>query len=326
MKIKKRWIAGTMSALLIGGIWSARHFNREIRDWEVFDVIETATVMFMPNTEIRPYFVWNRVVSPYGIQSNSLQRQGRFGYFTEHLLIRHLGRSQNELGVLRTDFRFGEFEGFQMPRNLSFLEMWYPLSEWESDPFKVLRQLPEQTMVEAQIQFGDFMSMEEVFDIFRDTSISLEWLAIHSGSVQMDEDGEWYVEDGHSHRAIIGMPHYRGARNFRSRLSSIGRFDAFDIPEPYGDIRLREQIFLSDLELLARHEDIVEIFQIHTFLRSHTGIVDFDSILTHVRKYGIQVPGVVVTAPTSELLELEGEPWISWVTVTEVDFLQWWLD
>jgi len=248
------------------------------------------------------------------ISASRISRSGFFQLEQFYELERRIGNEGICLGGLTTRFRFNNLQELYIPRDAQPRDAFivYPTSPQENSQnleiFKHLEQLPEATMAEIYISFNQFMTVEEVFYFFENHEISLDWLAVYSGD--REETGG---------TARIGFP-YRG----------------YSIPlqkQLYGEIPGIREIkpqyltdeFMFALNLLAENNDIAEQFIQHSIGgRTFMGWqADFRAIYNYIDENNIQIPGVVVTGPTIELLTLRNEPWISHVHVNEVTFLNW---
>ena len=268
------------------------------------------------------------------------------GFFQlEHMydLERRIGNENIQLGELTTRFRFNNLRDLRIPRSvtqsmaLGSAIILYPTDFREGlrhpESFDYLEQLPEATMAEIHISFNQFMTTEEVFQLFNNREISLDWLAVYSGGEVRFADGsrdEFDIE-----AARVGFPYSDFSFNLHLLyLEAMQIADAVENEDGYWytirdvseiSAEQRENEFMFALSLLAENNDIAERFLRHE--RNGVSIgpmsTDFRIIYDYISQNGIQIPGVVVTGPTTELLTLRDEPWISHIWVNEVTFLNW---
>lgn len=216
---------------------------------------------------------------------------GNFFYFQANVLIDR-PFSSNPLTIMHPDLNDAD--------------------EWQDfSGFDRLHQLPEGTMGEMAISFTEFLSMKEVFTLFKDRDIDLRWMGIDSGNhswaeVGIPHDGFWLDRD-------LELVERSYERRFGfSRV--VGSLHTRFIAQPFQDIEFREEEFRQALEIMEKYPAISRNFLFST---------PPSQILGYISENGIRIPGVIITGPTPELLALEGEEWINHAQLGDVTFLNW---
>ena len=182
--------------------------------------------------------------------------------------------------------------------------------------FDRLEQLPDGTMAELYLSFTELVNMAEVFERFRSRDVDLRWMGIDAGPNYWNEN-----------RVVLGIPHDGFGLNqdmewfeeddpVRTGLftTTTGRSGMRVHAQPYGDIDFREGEFLNALEIMENHSNISRQFLWHH---------DLSDVRQYIEENGIQIVGVVITGPTTELRTFVDESWINHAMLGEVRFLNW---
>jgi len=229
-------------------------------------------------------------------------------------LERIIGNEHIHLGELTARFRFNSLQELRIPRSAQseIIRITYPPNYHIPETFNYLEQLPEATMSEISISFTHFLTVEETFQLFENREVSLDWFAVYSGNREETRGS-----------ARIGFPS-KGYNSFELHRLIHEDLPIDEIVETFVPFENKVDEFMFALSLLAENNDLADRFLGHERGGIRIGWrADFRAIYNYIDQNGIQIPGVVVTGPTTELLALYDEPWISHIQVNEVTFLNW---
>ena len=293
------------------------HHTNSQRSWELRTVFAATIMTFMPNIDSHDFT--SHLPSPYSIDGDwfsywpNVTVDGLFRLNYRFPLHRRIGREDQHLGDLRADVRFSQIERVEVPGEImswGLGSIAYPSDESNryAPDFTRLEQLPEHTMVEVYISFTELMTTPEVFRVLDQRNMSLDWLAVYSGT------DSW--------NAQVGFPHNNHWNQLLHRVEpgiGIGpnNFPSF--------IAQRENSFIRTIEFLNEHRESLRHFPILVVpgARVIPWAFDFESLLAEIEENGVRIPGVVLTGPTTEILELRDELWISSISVNNVTLLDW---
>jgi len=289
--------------ILILGYWGLRgighfYFSEERLNTAV-ESTRLALAVTRPNTVLFGPFSWN-------------ERQ-LFSIQQTHGLSRSIGNEFLPSQEFTLNWNLFQQPTFQYPivnqshsgfiidpdsPGAGYVDMFFPNAEI----IRRLEQLPVETMGELSISFSERKSMEETFQLLEGRDINLRWMAVHSRI-----DDNFHIAWG-GDAATLGIPHHDWPLGFWE-----GRREL----TPLGDIDLREQDFLWTLNYLKENWFYIENLMPRL---QHQGI---EATINYIEENGIQIFGIVITAPTSELIAILDEPWVGGAQMGDVTLMNW---
>lgn len=169
-----------------------------------------------------------------------------------------------------------------------------------------LDKLPEGTVSELAISFDHLYDIDQMNKMLSGYDLDVTWFAVDTGGEKMP--------------TLDNFP-------FTSAISGIWGFNQYTLLEFTGETG-------SERSLENRHEDYEKAFKnMLTFLNDNEKYVrdylwdlnkgDLQKMRNYVDKHGLKCYGVVVTGPTKELLKFRDNKQITYASLGEVDFWNW---
>ncbi|WP_033828765.1 anti-sigma factor [Bacillus andreraoultii] len=240
----------------------------------------------------------------------------------DYELSRQIGRDTETIGEIHGKMFFNQLNITRSWVDGSYdvkLEFFYPAIKEElykenkeslanglRETWGALDKLPEGTVSELAISFDNLYDIDQINKMMSDYDIDVTWFAVDTGGSNMP--------------TLDNFP-------FTSAVTGIWGFSQYTLLEFSGETG-------SDRTLENRQEDYEKAFKnMLTFLNDNEKYVqnylwdlnrgDFQKMRHYVDKNGLKCYGVVVTGPTKELLKFRDNKQITYASLGEVDFWNW---
>ncbi|WP_203362091.1 anti-sigma factor [Bacillus sp. REN10] len=224
-----------------------------------------------------------------------------------------IGREQHSVGKLHTNARFSfvnqsiEWNNGSTKDQFAFVHPDYQEKledDIQKEYWRVLEKLPEGTVTELAISFKHMLTLEEVYkeinkEALNEDLYDITWYALDTGyEYQRKTDDPFLIRE-----QIFG---------FASNI------ELYPSREEYSDETLEEDA-VKMMKLLKEHQKWVEPF----YNGGENQEIKLNERYEYVKKNGVKTYGIVITGPTKELLKLKNSPFITFVTIGEVEFWNW---
>ncbi len=192
-------------------------------------------------------------------------------------------------------------------------------SRRDSGDWTTLERLPEGTVAEAYLSFGELFDTDALLALFEKKNLQPLWFASDTGP------GSWWDDTGVVpnpvgfpywpvwHESDLKPDHYKEEKWgwFGKIVTKSGSYPALNA---YGDGELRNENFLNTLRILRTYKSIA---------KQTAPFIDIDGTIGYIEQNGVKLYGAVVTGPVKELMKLREEPWITHMRVGEVRLWNW---
>ncbi|MGM7636075.1 anti sigma factor C-terminal domain-containing protein [Bacillus sp. Hm123] len=228
-------------------------------------------------------------------------------------LQKTIGREQRSVGKLHTNARFSfvnqsiEWHNGSTKDQFAFVHPDYHEKledDIQKEYWEVLEKLPEGTVTELAISFTHTLTLEEVYkeinkEALNEDLYDINWYALDTGyEYQKKTDDSFLIRE-----QIFGFP---------------SNIELYPSREEYSDETL-EADAVKMMKLLKDHQKWVEPF----YNNGENQEIKLNERYEYVKKNGVKTYGIVITGPTKELLKLKDSSFISFVTIGEVEFWNW---
>ncbi len=183
------------------------------------------------------------------------------------------------------------------PKNPTETNVWltHPKNRTEVNSareWKVLRGLPDETVVEAYISLDELKSVDELKELF--SNVDILWAAVYTGveATNLSEAGNVV--------SPLGYPVWRDTTTW----------------SPFKTDKKNEEVFIEMLDFLEEHEELA------TAVSSAKNLA-LKERTNYIKKNGIEVYGIVVTGPKNEIVALEQLSVIKSMKIGEVKLWNW---
>lgn len=303
-KWKQRWnqlsflLGLSLLVYLVGSIFSGLYYGIGDRGEKINAVSSLAFQALNPGLE----------VGSSTTKIGSLFNQQRVAE-----LQKTIGREWRSVGNLHTNARFSfvnqsiEWHNGSTKDQFAFVHPDYHEKledDIQKEYWEVLEKLPEGTVTELAISFTHTLTLEEVNEEVNKEALNedlydITWYALDTGyEYQSKTDDPFLIRE-----QIFGFP---------------SNIELYPSREEYSDETLEEDA-IKMMKLLKDHQKWVEPF----YNSGENQEIKLNERYEYVKKNGIKTYGIVLTGPTKELLKLKDSPFISFVTIGEVEFWNW---
>lgn len=231
-----------------------------------------------------------------------------FGPFSMELQFeqyKRIGREDYKANTYTMNYTFDNLSKKEVDTSLERVSPKYPTQKnpWLTHPnnvtevdsyreWQVLSGLPDETVVEAYLSLSELKTIDELENLF--PNVDILWAAVHTGveATNISESGDVV--------SPIGYPVWRDTSTW----------------SPFKTDKKNEEVFIDILNFIGEHEELA------TAVSSAKNLA-LKERTDYIKANGIEIYGIVITGPKTEVEALKQLSIIKSMKIGEVKLWNW---